>query len=390
MNQLRPTMRRFRDSADVEYWFQQELNKFPVVDGRSMLSEFGVIMLRPIDEPKKRLTHLFFPETILSAPFSASSLTGYSSRRFPQTLLMADAEKNLYVKVMADWITEYGFTKRISVVLSMQDVFFSTDIWHTIPNEDRVHLAEHGFGPEMSFKGWATAINSYKANEKPMRYATNVDGEFIFARELSIVINKLGQLGTLNSYHLMPDFTAAALETNRFVHGSVGIPSNEEEVPFEIGSAHIHPTFDELSPEQHYVADVLGEEVVRRTPSIADISDMRASRAIHRRIYKTYRNRDINTWESFLGIVNVDFGGRVTGSRYFDLGSADIERVVALNDKAESALSSSSPDYDAVLEHYRYFDSISEEDFGNTESSPHVGDPDYDRTADDTIKESSY
>ena len=54
------TLQRFRNSSDVEYFFQRELDKFLRVKGRVMLAEFGALMIRPKDEPQNRLTHLAF------------------------------------------------------------------------------------------------------------------------------------------------------------------------------------------------------------------------------------------------------------------------------------------------------------------------------------------
>ncbi|NCF20711.1 MAG: hypothetical protein GWP63_20970, partial [Haliea sp.] len=113
-------MHRFKDSDDIEYYFQRELDKFPrlIVENQEhpIFAEFGALMIRPKDESKNKLTHLVFPETLLALPNVEDSFRGFSARTFPQAMLMAGNDNGLYVKLTADRITEEGFIRREELI----------------------------------------------------------------------------------------------------------------------------------------------------------------------------------------------------------------------------------------------------------------------------------
>ena len=375
---------RFRDKSDLEFYFQQELDKFPrkTVNGEEQaeITEFGAILIRPKGEPKNRLTHVMFPETLLGIRNIVYSLKDHSSRTFPQVVLVADVVSNrLLVKVTAHRNTDDGLIERLSLLLTSEQVFFTSDIWRYISKEDRSGLSENGFGPGMSHADWALAINNYLSAIKPTTFVLSEKGDRLYGRELPALINEKGVVGASGSFHLMPDFILEAIEDNCFVYEGMEIPDNEEEVPYEIGSAHIHPLSNEMSPLQSAVADIVGEDVIRRTPSIPDIAILRASLFANSEISLTYRGRDINTTETFLGILTVDKYGKVTGSRYLDLGDVDQKYLKEINNKAKAALNSRHPDVQVIAQHYRYIDSVTKKEFGVPGTSQHVGDPDYTR-----------
>ncbi len=379
------SMHRFKDSDDIEYYFQRELDKFPRLDlenqERPIFAEFGALMIRPLDEPRNKLTHLVFPETLLALPYVEDSVRGFSHRTFTQTMLMSGDDNTLYVKLTADRITEEGFIRREELILSTRDVFFIPNLWSMVADRDREILATFGFGPETSHHEWAILIDKIKEKTTPKRYPSSNNGDFIFARELDTAINIKGAVGNSGSYHFMPEFVAGVLENNQFVFDDMERNKVEADVPYEIGEVHVHPTGNKMSPLQQAVANVVGEDIVRGVPSIPDIAILRSSTYGHSEISKAFRGRDTNTMESFIGIVVVDQDGKVTGSRYVDLGDADMEYLRDLNDKAEESLESSSPDVSIIADHYLYIDSLAKDSFGTPDNSDHIGDPDFDRLA---------
>ena len=370
----RLVMHRFSNAADIERLFQTELDSLPRKDGRPVITEFGCVMVGLGDSPNHRLTHIVFPNPMLSVPYGANLLRNHSSRTFPEATLMAGRYNHLYLKLSSDRVTEDQTPERISLVLPIgEDCFFNTDIWEAFSDRDKETLSQIGFSAGMTNEKWGRAINYYLQGVKPLPHVIKDQPFSTPLRELDMPCIRYGVVGALNSYYFMPEFLAAVLDINRFVYPGEVIPENEEEIPYEIGSAHIHPDFDKLSPEQEYVAARIGENVVRRSPSVADISNMRASSFCHSEISQAYRTLDNNTFESFLGIITVNIDGLVTGSRYYDLGEIDIEILVDVNDRADETLESSSPDYEIILEHYQMLDKISKTDFGTPDSAPHVG-----------------
>lgn len=370
----RLVMHRFSNAADIERLFQTELDRLPRKDGRPVITEFGGVMVGLGDSPSHRLTHIAFPHPMLGVPYGANLLRSHSSRTAPQATLMACRYNGLYLKLSSNRETKDGMPERLSLVLRVgEDCQFNTDIWEAFSDRDKETLSQIGFSAGMTNEKWGRAINYYLQGVKPLPHVIKDQPFSTPLRELDVPCIRYGVVGALNSYHFMPEFLAAVLDINRFVYPGEDIPENEEEIPYEIGSVHIHPDFDQLSPEQEYVAARIGENVVRRSPSVADISSMRGSRFLHSDISQAYRNCDNNTLESFLGIITVDVNGQVTGSRYYDLGEIDSEVLVDVNDRADETLNSSSPDYEVILEHYQMFDQISKTDFGTPESAPHVG-----------------
>lgn len=365
----------FACAADIERLFQTELDKLPTVNNRRVVTEFGGVMISPACTSELQLTHLMFPTTMLSIEVGARTLRGYTSRNFPQVRLLVEAKSNkLYVKLASSSVTKDGLPEKRSLLLAVgEQCHFSTDIWETLSCADKEALSKHRFFPGMSISEWGEAINEYRHDLTPSQHATTINGDFLSLRELDTSVNRLGVIGTLNSYHFMPEFLASVLENNTFVYPGMEVPDLDEEIPFEIGSAHIHPTFDELSPEQVYVAERMGEDTVRRCPSVADIADMRGSQALHWAISRAYRGCGNNTLESFLGILTVNVRRQVTGSRFYDLGEIDSEDLVDVNNRAFDTLKSEAPDFDVVLEHYRMFDQIARQEFGEGCRTSHVG-----------------
>jgi len=372
------TMHRFKSKTDLERLFQAEIDRFPIVGGIRQFSEFGGIMIRPKGEPKNKLSHIVFPQTALSLPMAGRSLRGHSSRTFPQVSLMADFEhSDLYAKVMADRMTEDNLMERVSLILSMDKIFFNSDIWDTISEEDKEELQKFGFGPNMSHKQWAQAINRYQQTIHPITYAQN--GGFIHARELPIQINRLGAVGSIGSYHLMPEFIIAVINNNSFVFDGMDSNVKEEEIPYEIGSAHIHPKiqFEGFEAE---LAQRIGDHTLQMTPSPADIHVLRSSQHLYGELNLAFRKKDINMTESFLGIIGVDRKGTVIESRYLDFGDfgsdQELLKMTDLNERTLKTLKSPKPDIGLVAEHFNYIKSFTKVDFGTKTSSPHVGDND--------------
>jgi hypothetical protein len=372
------TMHRFKSPRDLEQLFQAEIDKFPVVYSVRQFSEFGAIMIRPKDEPKNKLIHIVFPPTALSIPKAGLSFKGHSSIMFPQVSLMADCSNDtLYIKLIADSKTEDGLTERKSLIIPSGQFFFNCDIWNTIPDEDKIALSQSGFGSGMNDEQWGKAINQYQHSNYPASYASN--NSFIKARELPVSINRYGCVGTLDSYYLMPEFILAAINNNRFVFEGMDASGTEEEIPYEIGSAHIHPQ-REFEGFEAELAKRVGEKTVTMTPSPADIHMMRASQNLYGELNLSFRKCDINTSETFLGIIGVSKQGKVTGSLYLDYGnfsdSKEQRRMGDLNNRTITTLKSSNPDIGLVAEHYNYIKSFTKDDFGTKTSSPHVGDSD--------------
>jgi hypothetical protein len=371
-------MHRFTSPHDLEQLFQAEIDRFPIVNGVRQFSEFGAIMIRPKDEPKNKLTHIIFPPTALSLPKSGSSFKGHSSKTYPQVLLMADSSNDtLYLKLIADSITEDCLTERKSLIVPSGKFFFNCDIWDTVPDEDKTALSQSGFDPNMNHEQWAKAINSYQFSNQPASYANN--GSFIKASELPISINCYGSVGTLDSYYLMPEFILAAINNNRFVFEGMDTSVSEEDIPYEIGGAHIHPQrdFEGLEAE---LAKRVGEHSVMMTPSPADIHMLRASQNLYGELNLSFKKCDINTSETFLGIIGVSKQGKVTGSLYLDYGnfgdSNEQRRMGDLNNRTITTLKNSNPDIGLVTEHFNYIKSFTKKDFGTKTSSPHIGDND--------------
>jgi hypothetical protein len=89
---------RFATSEDLMALFQAQLDRFPRMQTshgpKRMFSEFGGFMIRPRGESRNRLTHMAFPETVLSIPSAGRSLRAHTDRTFPQAKLMADTSSN--------------------------------------------------------------------------------------------------------------------------------------------------------------------------------------------------------------------------------------------------------------------------------------------------------
>ena len=378
-------MHRFRDADDIKYLFQQELNKFPVVDGRLRFGEFGALLIRPKGEPKNRLTHIVFPETIIAVPGAGNSMRGHSSSTFTQTFLMVNAETNdLYIKVVSDKPTADNLSERTSLILPIDQVYANTNIWNLFDENDKSDLKEIGFDPEMSLPEWSSRINAYLGKIKPITYAMTDMGDFIDFREFPFSINQRGALGTDGSFTHMPRFIVDVITENQFVYDENERYGDEEEIPYEIGDAHIHPRWEELDEFQKVLAERISENIIRRTPSIADIACMRSSRALYKDLSKIFQGRETNTIESLEMIIETDANGQVNGLCVLDFGDADIQELGRLNDLALETVKSPTIDFGIIAEHYNFIDSLTKNDFGTPGNSEHVGDPDYHRIPNDT------
>ena len=273
---------RFGSNTHIKQLFQRQLNRFPTLrlngqGERRMYSEFGAYLIRPGGEAKNRLTHLVFPETTLSIPGAGRSLRGASDLSFPQAKLMAAVESDdLFAKVMADNLTADKLTQRVSLILSLKDVFFNSDLWDYFSKGDQAILSNHGFGPGMSFERWAIAIKNY-TGAFLNQYENN--GRITTVYEMPITVNQRGHVGTLNSYYQMPGFVIWAIIENQF---------SEQEGLFEIGSAHIHPE-KEYSGISEAVASQLGERIAQMTLSPADVKVLRGSIDQHNQILQKQR-----------------------------------------------------------------------------------------------------
>jgi hypothetical protein len=372
------TMHRFKTPHDLETLFQAEIDKFPIVNSVRQLSEFGAIMIRPKDEPKNKLTHIVFPPTALSLPKAGRSLYGHNSKAFPQVSLMADCSNDtLFIKLVADSKTEDGFMERKSLIVPSGQFFFNCDLWDTLPDENKTALSQSGFAPGMNDEQWAKAINQYQLCNHPALYVN--DGRFINAKELPVSINRYGSVGTLDSYHLMPEFILAAINNNRFVFEGMDSSVREEEIPYEIGTAHIHPKND-LEGLDADLAGQIGEETLQITPSPGDIFDMRGSQPLNSDLNLAFKKREINTTETFLGIIVLNKQSKVTKSRYLDFGDfgshKELDKMRDLNKRTMATLKSSNADIGLVAEHFNYIKSFTKDNFGTKTSSPHVGDND--------------
>lgn len=381
MTPLPLKMYRFRDATDVKYYFQRELDRFPRVDGRRMFAEFGAFLLRPKGEPKNRLTHIVFPETILALPEAGRGFRGYSASSFPQVILLADADSHaLYAQVIADRSTVDGLPERLATMVPMDKACTNADLWTFVSDEDRSTLAASGFGPKMSPREWGEAINERQRAVNPTTYATTKNGDFMHARTLPFSINRRGSIGFSGSFLHMPEFITDVIAENRFVYPGLAVSDNKDETPYEIGGAHIHPRRKRLDQLEIELAEKIGDHVVRRTPSVPDIAYQRSTRALFGDLSTVFLGRRTNTMETFQIILETDEDGEVSGLRAFDFGDADTEKLRTLNDLALKALRSASPDLAIVIDHYHYLDSLTKSNFGAPGASDHVGDPDYDRS----------
>ncbi len=358
---------RFESNEDIKRLFQQQLRRFPQfrINGteQRMFSEFGAIMLRPRGEVQNRLTHVVFPETTLSIPRAGRSLRSHSDISFPQARLMADAFGDaLYTKVMADNPTEDHFTERVSLVLSLQDVFFNSDLWDYVNKADQQTLSRYGFGPGMNFERWAQAIRNCP-NAFLEQYEIN--GEIVTVKELPMAINQRGNVGSRHSYHQMPGFVIWAVLENTF---------SEEQDFYEIGSAHIHPEI-EFQGISEVIANRLGPRVAQMTLSPADVKVLRGSIDGHNNLLRKHRLGPKDTGETFVTIVGVDAEGNPTDVRHHDLGLIDnLDEMRDLNDRTLQTWPTDNPDIGLIEEHYRFFSdpSISADEFG-ADIGEHVG-----------------
>lgn len=375
-------MHRFRDADDIKYYFQRELEKFPRVDGHLKFSEFGALLVRPRDEPKNRLTHIVFPETILALPNARSSLRAHNAMNLPQVMLMADATTNdLYFKVIADRPTPDGLPERVSLILARDQVFANASVWELFTVEDRAVLSRDGFDPDMSSQEWGKQINKYLGQMKPVAYAITEMGDYINFREFPFSLNQRGAIGTSGSFYLMSRFIVDVITENQFVYDESESYGDIEEIPYEIGGAHIHPRWSELDEFQKVLATRISEDVIIRTPSISDISYLRSSRAVFRALCKIFCGKEKDTMQTLEVIVETDKEGQVTSLRIFDFGDADMEELERLNDLALETVENPTMDLGIIAEHYNFIDSLTKTDFGTPGNSEHLGDPDYDRLA---------
>lgn len=370
-----PDLKSFKigSSADVIAHFQSQLDRFP----KGMFSEFGAVLIGDAD----RIDRLVFPETVLAVPDSDESLQDYSATTFPEIRLMADANSNeLYVKVITQYSGEDGHIAHKSMVLSMHEAIFISDIWDAISGRDRQRLTDLGFAPGMTPQQWAERINGYLSNVSPTPTLAQNESDIIMLRELPIVIGRRGAVGTNGSYHLLPEFMLYAITHNKFIYDT-NVP--ESELTYNFGNVHIHSLVNEMDPLQQAVANIVGADVVRRNPSAPDIMHQRASNDIFGKVSVRYGDRNfINAMYTFGGIITVDANGQATGIRWLDFykEGLDLARLVQLNDAAVDTMMSDNPDARIIAEQYEYVDSITTEELPS-----YVGDPNYDRQQDPDI-----
>lgn len=324
-------------------------------------------MLRPTGEAQNRLTHVLFPETILAIPQAGASLREHTERTFPQARIMAHLEKNdLYVRVSADLLTEDRLTERRSLVLTMDDVFFNSDIWDYFSDEDRSRLESVGFEPGLSREQWAESIrNCNLASQDSYETPEGI----INVRELPLGINHRGLVGTPSSFHKMPGFTLHALHENDFT---------EDNLFYEIGSAHIHPR-TEFGRIAEAVANRVGDRKAQMTVSPPDVRQIRGSQAANNELLSKFSGIKKDTGETFVSIVGVDTDGKVTDLRHHDFGLVDNpDEAFEINDRAMETLRSNSPDIGVLAEHYEFFSdpAIASDELGQ-DIGEHVGDPSY-------------
>ena len=365
---------RFESNTDIKRLFQEQLRRFPclrVNNGKQlMFSEFGAIMLRPRTEVQNRLTHMVFPETTLSIPGAGRSLRSFSDISFPQARFMADVSTDaLYTKVMADNPTDDQLTERVSIILSLRDVFFNSDLWDYFNKIDQQTLSRYGFSPGMSFAQWAQAIQNHP-NTFLSQY--EIGGEIVTVKELPITINQRGNVGSRHSYHQMPGFVIWAVLENVF---------SEEEGFYEIGSAHLHPEI-EFQGISEAIANRLGPRVTQMTLSPADVKVLRGSIDAHNNLMRKHGRELKDTGETFVTIVGVNAEGNVTDVRHHDLGLIDnLDEMRDLNDRTLQTWSTDRPDMGLIEAHYQFFSdpSISADEFGG-DIGEHVGALDMDGT----------
>ncbi len=364
-----------RNSLDIENQFEKVLDSFPrhLVDGEDQLkfSEFGAYLIRPAGEMNNQLSHLLFPEVVIAVPDSDRSLTSHATTSFPQVRLLSDSQTNeLFLKVIGHSVTDDSHIQMNALILSSDDFFLSSDLWDSIANEDRDEMSRNGFGPGMSFEEWGEAINKCQSHVDPILHPR--DGKPpVRLRELPMLIARRGCVGTNGGFNQMPEFMMHALSINKFVYDE-----SDPEILHEIGDIHVHSLVNAMTPLQQAVADIVGEEVIRRNPSVPDVHHQRANRAIFKEVCFVHGAPLIDTMRSFAGILTVDALGRVTGARYLDYYEVDLDKLADLNDKAwDSMHKSSRADPYIIAQHYKYLDSVTTENFGTDEVSPHVGLP---------------
>ena len=309
-----------------------------------MFVELEGTMIRPAAEAQNRLTHIVFPDTILAIPGAGSSFRKHSDRSFPQARLLADAGSDvLYAKVSADLLTDNQLTERRTIFLTMDDVFFNTDIWNYFSEGDKKNLQRHGFGPGQTAECWAGAI---RRNFSSHRDQFESRDRVITVNELPININQNGSVGTLNSFHNMPGTVIRPLLENHFT---------EDGEYYEIGSAHIHPEQDFRGIAEQ-VALRIGERKMNLTVSPPDVAQVRSSEYKNKVMLEKYDRGEKKTGETFVTIVGVDRRGNVNDIQHHDFNLVDNpEAAIQLNERTMDTLKSSNPDIGLIVEHYELF-----------------------------------
>ena len=379
---------RFRCSADILTHFQKVLERLPRDEssGRFRFCELAAYLIRPSGSELNQLSHIVFPKSILLLPDSDVSLQYHAATTFPRITLLAETESNdLYFNVTSFRRTEDGHIERLSLIVPHSKVMLVGDLWIGFGAKDKRHLKANGFGAGISIEQWGQLISTCAIASPPLQMPTS-ELQIRSFRELPVSFNQKGAIGTTGSYNCMPQFILSSVANNRFFYDEETPVDDERDRLYEIGDIHSHSLVNDMDPLQRVVADLVGEDLVRRHPSIPDIYSRRSSRAVFGALSELYDRPLPNTMTSFAGVVAVDGSGYVQGARYFDFYNTDTKYIADLNDRAyHSMYKSGSPDPHLIAEHYRYVASVCTDDFGVEGMSDHVGDPDYDRAQDSSL-----
>lgn len=362
-------LHRFKSDEDLKRLFQQQLDKFPTIavngQNQSMFCEFGALMIRPRNEPKNRLTHLVFPETIVSLPFAGSALGQHSDRTYPQVRLLADAwRSDLFVRITGVHEKSTTSTEKLSLVLPQNQVFLNADLWEYFNPDDQARLMTEGGGPNKSVREWAALI---KRSKESVRIRCLCASRSISPKEFIYNINQSGCVGTKESFFLMPRFVNSLLLENNYF---------EDEGFYEVASAHVHP-IKELTGISEKLARKVGERVVNMTVSPNDVKYCRTSTSANNMLLERYLGLKKDTGETFMTIIGVDVRGKVVDIKHFDFGLIDdIEEMKLLNDRTIETIKSGKPDMGLVAAHYEYFnDPRFSSDRLDGVIGQHIGDP---------------
>lgn len=331
-----------------------------------MFCEFGATMFRPSHESKNRLTHLSFPETVLSIPQYNLLIGKFNERGYPQIRISVDVwRKELYFKISCICEGEQEQKENIDLVVSGQETFLNKSLWDYFEPDDKERLRLMGFCPDMNLKQWVRKISRSKesfVNKSQYKKSS------VTTKEFPLNFNKRGVVGCLNSFFYMPGYMVPILLENCF---------SESQGFYEIGSAHIHPIQEPVGFSEK-IAQKIGARNLNMTVSPNDVRYCRSSISANNKLLARYHGVTKDTGETFMSIVGVDSLGQVTDIRHYDFGMIDnIEEMEGLNDRTIETLKSNDPDIGLVVDHFQFFnDSRVSSDRLGGDIGQHIGDPD--------------